>query len=246
MSQQNYPFIVLVLLCSLIAFSTFTTEIHADLEPHQIKTYKADVTGNGLEETIELKGELLSSESSYYREIWAEIKSIDSRKWRIPFQGGYEPHIEFLDLTHDFNNDILYQSETKHSLMTFKNGHIVEGELPKLHYIEANFLKDFKVEIKSSIDKQPIIEEVRNDAAKYVEQGVYNKQGALLQKEPLIIDDIDRFESVLISKSKGYGLKSYQAIKGIHEDDLIGKIEILWLYENDEWIILETKWVTAK
>ncbi len=45
-----------------------------------------------------------------------------------------------------------------------------------------------------------------------------------------------------ISDSQGYGLKSSQEIYGTNKDDSLGTIETLWYFEDEKWIILQTKW----
>lgn len=217
-----------------------------------ISDFEDDLTGDGQKEIMLLKGLLLSQERNYYQNIWVEITSKHSERWRIPFRGGYEPKIYLFDLNHDNIRDLFYQVTTNetdkintHYLYTLKNGSINEIPLPKQPYIKGQFINDFHVEIHLSVkdNNKPVFIDVEDQVQKYIKLGLYNKQGKLLNPRAVIINPISSYEPTLISKSKGYGLKSYQQISGAYRDDKLGIVETLWYYENGDWMILQNKWI---
>ncbi|WP_010647233.1 hypothetical protein [Oceanobacillus massiliensis] len=239
----------LFLLFMVIPTHTFAAEAP---DATLIETYQADVTGDGENETIQLKGKLFSPDASYYQDIWAEVTSSHDDSWRINYGGGYEPKLEFIDLNHDGIMDIFYQSPTGGSgglytsnLHTLAGGKSIEIELPEQAYITGRFEDDFLVTIEIIPDGKPIVMDVEDRKEDYIRLGIYDEKGKLLQPTPLMIDPIAFYEPVLISKSKGAGLKSYQQISGAYHADQLGTVETLWYYENGKWIILQTEWVPA-
>jgi len=244
-------FTILIFLL-LINDTTLIVVAEQTPDPALISNYEDDLTGDGQKEIILLKGDLLSLKRKYYQNIWVEITSKHSERWRIPFKNGYEPKIYLFDLNHDHVNDLFYRVTTNeadkintHYLYTLKNGLINEILLPKQPYIKGQFMNDFHIEIHLSIkeNNKPVFVNVEDQLHEYVKLGIYNKQGKLLKPRTVIINPISSYEPTHISKSKGYGLKSYQQISGAYPDDKLGIIETLWYYENGDWIVLKTDWI---
>ncbi|MEC5424876.1 hypothetical protein QGM71_15425 [Virgibacillus sp. C22-A2] len=242
--------IFLFILMSLFIYSP----VFAEVQPEEllINTYEADITGDGQNETIELIGVLFSQETKYYREVWADISSVHGGQWKIPYEGGYEPSLQFIDLNQDQITDIFYQSSTggsgglyNYHLHYLENEKLKELQLPEQRFIKGSFKDNFKVSIHVSPDKDPVELNVKDRAGEYLRLELYDKQGNLLKPTSVMIDPIAFFEPLLISKSKGYGLKSYQQISGAYHADRLGTVETLWYYENEEWIILQTEWVSS-
>ncbi len=218
-----------------------------------IKTYEEDVTGDGLKEIIELKGVLFSPDSTYYRDIVAIITSSENQVWEIPYMGGYEPTLTFIDLNHDKVNDIFFQSATggsgglyQYHLHTLIQNKLSEIPLPEQPFVKGKFLENFKVEVTISPDMEPAIVDVSNRADDYIRLGIYRKDGKLLKETSAMVDPIAFFEPKLISKSKGYGLKSYQQVSGAYHADQLGTIESLWYFDRDKWILLKTQWMPSE
>lgn len=221
-------------------------------EPALITTYEEDVTGDGQKEVIELKGVLFSEDTNYYRDIWADISSPHDGEWKISYGGGYEPEIQFVDVTHDDVNDLLYQSATggsgglyNYQLHTLRRGNLSKIPLPEQPHVRGEFQENFQVKLHIFPNHPPIPLNVEDRKEDYIRLGIYNEEGRLLEKTQVMVDPIAFFEPVLISESKGYGLKSYRQISGAYHADQLGTIETLWYYEDDEWIILQTDWVPS-
>ncbi|ASN07336.1 hypothetical protein CFK40_07860 [Virgibacillus necropolis] len=217
-----------------------------------IHTYKEDVTGDGQTDTILLKAIPFSNDSAYYQKIWAVIKDSHSKEWKIQYEGGYEPTLQFYDLNHDKITDIYYQSPTggsgglyNYQLNTLKNGKLKEIPLPTQRYVKGKFMDNFKAVLSLTPRSKEISINVKDRSEDYIRLGLYSENGDLLKPTTLMIDPIAFYEPVLISKSKGYGLKSYQQISGAYHADQLGTIETLWYYEKGKWIILTTEWVPS-
>ncbi len=249
---MKYFLFVIIFLSTAYLSIDHTAAFEAD-NATLIQTYQADVIGNGQNEEIKLMGKRLSDTTNYYKDIWIEIIGDQNKRWRVNYGGGYEPKLKFIDLNGDQISDILFQSaanknnELNHyQLNTLNNGQLNEIPLPEQLYIEGNFKNDYQIQVKISPRSKPIDMDVTNRAAMYVQQGIYNEKGKLLKSTPVLIDPIAVFDPFLISESKGYGLKSYKQIKGGNENDPLGTVETTWYFENNNWIILQSKWIQTK
>ncbi len=217
-----------------------------------IRTDNIDLNNDGSKEKIELKGILFSQDTKYYRDIWAEITDASGKVQKINYGGGYDTKIDYVDLNHDGAPDLLYKSATGGSgglytnrLHTVVSGEITEIPLPEQLSIKGTFKDNFIVEINISPTDNPIIINVENNKDDYIRLGIYDASGRLLTKTDVIIDPIAFFEPVLLDNNK-YALKSFQQINGAYRADQLGVVETIWFYEDGDWIILETNWVSKR
>lgn len=237
-----------VLLC--ISNLNMTVAANENGEPSFINSYEEDITGDGLREYFKLQGTLLSNKSNYYRDVWLNISSPFAKQWKISFNGGYDPSIQLIDLNQDNVFDLFYQiakdekkQQYDYQLYSLKNGDIHQIPLPEHHYIQGEFLRDFKISLQMNPKSKPIMIDVANKKNKYMKENIYDEDGKLIEKKRIIIHPISHLEPILISESKGYGLKSSQPISGLNDNDLLGRVETLWYFKNDKWIILTSDWV---
>lgn len=232
-----------ILACNYV---TFAENMIKEPAPQKINTYNKDITGDGMKEKIQLFGIPFTNDSDYYKDLFIEIKS-KNHEWRINYGGGFKPYLQFLDINHDGIKDIIYQSKKKENINHtqihyIKHGNIQNMGLPKQH-ITGNFKNDFKINIHLTPLEDPRTIDIKNNAEKYIDSGIYKKNGELKKKNTVIkIQPLTKYESMQISDSQGYGLKSSQEIYGTNKDDSLGTIETLWYFEDEKWIILQTKW----
>jgi|SRR5690625_3128370 len=245
-------FLTTIIICSIILFPGQSVMAQKAPETVEIDSLNEDVTGDGQNEKIVLKGTPFSAESNYYRDVWAEITNELDESWEIFYEGGYEPSLQLVDLNDDGIKDLFYQSASggsgglhHYQLSTLRNNELNEIPLPVQEYLEGAFDDSFIVIFRLSPSHKPTEIDVSNRAEEYTRLGIYDEEGKLLEQKSVLIDPIAFFESKLISKSKGYGLKSYQQINGAYHSDQLGTVETLWYFENGEWIILQTEWIPA-
>lgn len=236
---------------SIASMIMFILPIHIDAAESEallLAEYEVDVTGDGQVEDIKLYGVLFSPDAKFYKDIYATITSKEN-EWRINYPGGYDPVLEFIDLNHDDVPDIFYQSPTGGSgglynsqLDTLARGKLQTIALPKQEYVKGYFAQDFQAVIEIFPNEKPIVMNVERRKDDYIRLGIYDENGNLLRETTLMVDPIAFYEPVQISKSKGYGLKSYKQISGAYHADGLGVLETLWYYEDGKWIILKTEW----
>lgn len=234
---------------------SFTYFLHAESDVTTIERYSEDITGDGLKETIELKGILLSEDHNYYRKIWVDIHNEDGKEWKISYEGGYEPKLQLIDVNHDNIADLFYQSAKggsgglyNYNVHTLNNEKVTKIPLPKQQYLKGSFKDNFIVHIQLSPYQKPIEINVEDHKEDYIRLDLYDENGLLKSKAQtsVMIDPIAFFEPVFISKSKGYGLKSNQKISGAYHADQLGIVETLWYFDKGDWIILKTEWIRSE
>lgn len=245
------------LLILLTLTLTFAIPLSAASEPDnqktiEIATYHEDVTGDGQKEEIKLKGIRFGQDSNYFHNVWADIKGPQTKQWKIVYEGGYNPSLQFKDLNHDGVNDVLYQNtenETKalhhYQFNTLKDEKLEKIQVPESYTITGEFKQNFKASLLLDPSKDPIIIDIKDHAATHIQQGIYDKSGKLLRQKQLTVDPITYFEPTFISKSKGFGLKSYQQVNGYNHQDKLGSIRALWYYEDGKWIKLKQEFKSS-
>ena len=248
--MYNFRFTFIITLGFILLFSSYTSaEANEAPDEKVIKTYEEDVTGDGHKETILLYGTPLSNDSKYYNSIWATITFPDQSKAEISYKGGYQPELTFADMNQNSVNDIIFstiidqQNEfRKYYLHTIKRREPSEISLPAQKYLKGIYQDQYKVELQISPIDDPKIVNVESKAKQYINSGIYNEDGRLLQSISVHPQQFIEYEPVFLSSSKGYGLKSHQQINGINKADKLGEVETLWYYEGGKWIILHSKW----
>src|SRR5699024_7596860 len=125
------------------------------------------------------------------------------QNWQISYKGGYNPRLQFLNLTNSDVNDILFQSATSHKDSTYQyklhslnNKNLKNIKVPKQDYIKSTFKDNFKIEVTISPDQDPILTDIKNNANEYIDYGLYDESGTLLKSMSAQINDISLFEPV--------------------------------------------------
>ncbi|MFD1068233.1 hypothetical protein [Oceanobacillus locisalsi] len=236
---------------SLLLLTLFfaPAETAAQSDVHLIHTYEQDVTGDGENELLELKGKLFAPDGVYYQDIWVDISSPSTdNTWRINYGGGYDPVLQFADLTHNGVTDILYQSPTGGSgglytsqLNQWEKDDFIELPLPTEQPVKGEFMDGFKVSVQLLPKEDPIILDVSGQKEEYIRLKLYDDQGQLLEPTTLMIDPVAFFEVMEVESEQQEGLKSFQQISGAYHADQIGTVESVWIYDKkDKWILLDT------
>ncbi|HEX6594469.1 MAG TPA: hypothetical protein VF095_07755 [Bacillota bacterium] len=237
------PFLMFVLVTQ-----TNAREKNEVDEFKQLARFEEDITGDGMKETIELKA--ISLSDTYYKDVKVVITTTEQKRWEIPYQGGYEPSLQLIDLNNDETSELFFQSAThpnghsyKYYVHSLKDGNLTEIELPTTQGTKGTFIDGFKAELQLTPHSNPIIIDLQERSKDYIRRHFYNKKGTIIKDIPVIVHPITSFEPLFIRNNKGYSLKSYQQVSdGVHQ---IGMIETLWYNENNRWIILKTKWIPS-
>ena len=241
--QKNIRFIMIILLMIGTPLSIVNA---SDTDSSLIDSYEDDITGDGFRENIKMEGRLLSENSSFYQKIWIDVQNKFKKQWSISLQNGYDPKLTLIDFNHDQTFDLFYEikkdnDQYSYQLYTLKSNKVKSLPIPKRLYTQGEFADDFKVNIRLDPHKNSNSIDMKDKKSHYIQKGIYDEDGNLLKNVETQIDPISKLEPVLISKSKGYGLKSVQKINGAEKDDVIGTLETLWHLKKDKWIIVKSE-----
>ncbi|RIW38368.1 hypothetical protein D3H55_02180 [Bacillus salacetis] len=212
-----------------------------------IVTYEEDVTGDNKKDKITLWGKPFEPGALFYKEIWAEITS-EKKEFRIDYEGGYEPQIEFADLNHDGVKDLLESSATggsgglyNYSLYTLADYEKKDIGMPPALSMDAHFENDYKGLITFNDTNESFTVDLSGRKEDYDRLGIY-QDGKLNEPMEMMVIPYAMFEPVNIRGEKGKGLKGVQRISGAYQADAVGNVYSYWYYENGQWDLKDIQW----
>jgi hypothetical protein len=212
---------------------------------------KEDVSGDGKEDSIILKGIPYEEGASYLKEIFLQIKGSNGKSDQVELEGGYEPDVTFVDLDHDGIEDMLISipaggsgGMTNYSLFTYKDFQLKNITPPDPLTITSQFLDRYQASITIENTGQSYNFDLKNRKKDYDRLGIY-QNGRLNEPRELMVDPFSTLKPVKLMENS-YGLKAIQSISGAYHADGIAFIESTWNYENGKWNLLDTKVMERK
>jgi hypothetical protein len=233
---------------SLHAIAGNFAEEHTQRNVLAITTYEEDVTGDKEEDKITLWGRPFEPGSLFYKEIWAEIETSEEGKFRIDYEAGYEPEIQFFDLNHDGVKDLLESSATggsgglyNYSLYTLADNIKDEIGMPPALSINAYFENDYKGVITFNDTNESFTVDLGSRKEDYDRLGIY-QDGKLNEPTEMMVIPYAMFEPVEIKGKEGLGLRGVQEISGAYHADGVGNVYSYWYYANEAWELVDIEW----
>lgn len=233
----------------LLIVMTGIVNVFADEEERKIEILsenKVDVTGNGQEDTVLIKGERFEEGANYFKNLYVVIDASNGKKYKIDLEGGYDPTIEFADLNGDGVKDLFITVPTGGSgglsnyyLYTLKDFVLTDITVPSPLVIQSQFLDGYKAKITIEETKKTYKFNLKDRAKDYERLGLYNN-GKLNEPTELMVDP---FGLLTVTPVKGnkLGLKGVQRISGAYHADGIADVESTWFYQKGQWKLLDTK-----
>lgn len=241
----------LLFLFSLFFFMSMTaiTGVYAVDEGDKkelIETFEADVTGDGIKETISVEGVPFQKDDPLLKKVYIQIENQKGEKQRIGFEGGADPKIILEDFNQDGISDILISLSTSGSggvsnyyLYTLKDFQVTDLGVPEPLVVQSEFVNGYKAKIQIENNKKTYKFNLKDRAEEYEQSGLYY-EGKLNEPTELMVDSFNRLEPVQI-KGKKVGLKGNQTISGAFHADVIGNLDSTWIFENNGWKLVNTK-----
>lgn len=237
--------ILLASSVALVVFLTAFTGVYAFEEKMKLVTISedsADITGDGENETIMLKGVPYQDENSYLKEIFIEVQASNDRTFKIPLESGSKASLELVDLNHDGLKDLFVNVDTGGSggivanyLYSIRNFSLTNLTVPDPLEVESSFLNGYKAKIKIKATGMHYLFNLM-DRNKYYEQlGLYHN-GKLNEPTELDVNPYSTLIPVMIS-NQNYGLKGIQRVTGLANADTIAYIESLWVMKKGKWLL---------
>ena len=225
----------------LLSLSAITS-VYAIEEKARVVTIsenEADITGDGKNEVIYLKGIPYQDEDSYLKTVYVEITGSNGKMYKIPLEGGSKAALQLEDLNNDGVKDLLASVLTGgsggitnnflFSLKDFKNTQLT---IPDPLEVESGFLNGYKAEIKIEETGKSYLFNLKDRKKYYNNLGLYYN-GRLNEPTELTVNPYSTLKPIFI---KGVmGLKGVQRVTGIANADTIAIIESLWVIKGGQW-----------
>lgn len=205
-----------------------------------ISEKKADISGDGIDETISLKGIPYQDEDSYLKQIYIEVSSADGKTYKIPFEGGSKASFQLVDLNHDGVKDIFSNVLTGGSggitinyLYTLKDFSLTNLLIPDPLEAESRFVNGYKAEIILSSTGKRYLFDLKDRTKYYNKLGLF-RHGKLNEPTELTVNPFSSLKPVVIDGGQ-LGLAGVQRVTGIANADTIAYIKSYWLYKDGKW-----------
>lgn len=220
--------------------------VEEDKKPEVISKNKEDITGDGEQETIYLKGSFFEENNSFYKNIHIEIKNNGGEEKKIDLEEGTKPSITLKDFNEDGVKDLFISVETGGSgglsnyyLYTLKDNKISNLSVPEPLVIQSQFLNGYKAKINIENNHKSHKFNLKSRSEDYENTGLYY-QGKLNEPTELMIHTYSNLEPIKLKGGK-LGLKGTQMISGAYNADVIGRVESTWKLKEGKWALVKTK-----
>jgi len=216
-----------------------------------ISKEKIDVTGDGKEETIYIKGIPFEEGAIFLKTIYLQVFLANGSEYKVELEGGYEPKIQFEDLNHDRVKEMFVSVTTggsgglsNHYLYTIKDDKLVDIGIPEPLVIQSEFLNGYKANMMIENTNESYQFDLRNRAKDYERLGLYHN-GKLNESAELMVLPFGTLKPIKVAGNK-IGLKGSQRVSGAYNADAIAYVESSWLFENGTWKLLDTNVLELK
>ncbi|WP_423802347.1 hypothetical protein [Neobacillus sp. SAB-20_R2A] len=212
-----------------------------------ISKEEEDITGDGKNEVIQLKGEpYQDDENSYLKEIFIEINTSDGKTTTIPLESGAKAALQLADINHDSVKDVFATVYTGGSggivdtfLYTLKDFQKKDLTASEPLDMETHFLDGYKAEIKINATGKSYLFDLRDRKDYYKKMGLYRK-GKLNEPTELMVNPFNSLEPIQLDGGK-LGLKGIQRVTGIANADTIAFVESIWTYSDGKWKLVKVE-----
>jgi len=234
---------LLVIISFFLVSLTTITGVYAIEEKTKtvtISKQEADLTGDGQNETVFLKGVPDQHNESHLQNITIEISASNGRTYNLPLESGSKASLKLVDLNHDGVKDLfanILTNETEGTinsyLYTLKNFVRTELTVPEPLEMDAKFKNGYKAELKITDTGKTYLFDLKGRREYYKKLGFYYR-GKLNEPTELSVNTYNNVEPVQIDKHR-IGLKGQQKVTGIANADIIALVESVWYYDGGHW-----------
>lgn len=236
-----------LLVASTIFLMSVTAIVNANERDHTvtISKHESDVTGDGINETIELKGIPYENDEGYLKEIFIDIFTSDDKQYQIPLESGAKASLKLVDLNQDGVKDLFSNvltgengSMTLNYLHTLKGSTIKELVIPEPLEIASSFENGYKAKITIDQIGKTYVFDLKDRKKYYKKLGLYYK-GRLNEPTELTVNSFTHLKPIRLNDGK-IGLKGIQRVTGISNGDNVAYVESSYKYENKQWSLIQT------
>jgi hypothetical protein len=240
--------ILLVFTSFFLMSLTAITGVYAIEETTKIVTLSnelADITGDGKEENIYLKGVPYQKEDSFLERIYIEIAASNGNTYTIPLESGSKASLQLVDLNQDGLKDLFASVLTEgsegivnnfsYSIKDFIQTNIA---VPEPLEMDSHFIKGYKAEIKVTKTGKSYVFDLKDRKQYYKKLGLYYKEN-LNEPTELAVNPFSRLQPIRLTGNK-VGLIGEQRVTGISNADIIALVKSTWSYDKGHWKLIST------
>jgi hypothetical protein len=245
MKKELLLVIVLFFLISLTAI-TGVYAIGENTKVITISEEKADISGDGIDEVILLKGVPYQEDDSFLRRIYIEVAGSNRKLYTIPLESGSKASLQLVDLNNDGMKEIFSTVQTGgsggiviNSISSLKNFIYTDLPLPEPLEMNTKFLDGYKAEIKLVQTGKSYKFNLRDRMNYYKKLGFYFK-GKLNEPAELTVNSYSELKPVQLDNGN-IGLKGLQRVTGVANADTIALVESTWNYDRGHWNLISTE-----
>jgi hypothetical protein len=234
-----------IVACFFISLTAITGvyAIEKSKETVTLSKEVLDITGDGKNDVIELKGMPNQEEDSFLKKIYVEVAASNEKNYTISLESGTKASLQLIDLNNDGVKDLLSsvlaeenEGTVYNFLYTLKDFMITKLEVPEPLEMESHFLNNYKAEIKIAQTGKSYLFDLKDRKDYYKKLGVYYK-GKLNEPTELTVNTFSSLQPVDLPGEKK-GLKGIQRVTGIANGDGIAVVESTWMFANGQWRLL--------
>jgi uncharacterized membrane protein len=214
----------------------------------------ADVTGDGLSDTVFLIGAKDTASAAYSRETLLAIQDPSIPRLETfppgPITGGYEGGLVLGDFNCDGVADILAAlptggsgGMTNYCVLSFKSRFpsvvFEQEELSRGARFSVTFQDGFAVSVFNAELLTTTRLSLRPSAQEYVEVGVYSEAGELLKKTTGLANPYSLLHARDIDGDDCLELIGFQRIWGLYHADTLGYARSVWDWSGEGWVLAD-------
>ncbi|MEH7087029.1 hypothetical protein V7139_30630 [Neobacillus drentensis] len=244
MKKEMLLVIVSFFLMSLTAI-TGVYAIEETTKTITISNENADITGDGKEEEIILKGVPYQKEEGFLEKIYIEISASNGKKYTFPLESGAKAALELVDLNNDGVKDLFAsvlkggnEQIVQNYSYSIRNFEQTKLNLPEPLEMDSHFLHGYKAEIKLAKTGKSYLFDLKDRKKYYKKLGLYY-HGKLNEPTELTVNPFSTLQPIPVENNQ-VGLLGEQRITGIANADVIASVESTWVYDHGQWKLVRT------
>jgi hypothetical protein len=206
---------------------------------------ETDITGDGQNEIISLKGVPYQDKDSFLKKIYIDISASNGKTFHFPLESGSKASLQLVDLNHDGVKDIFANvltggsgKITINNLYSLKDFILTNLTVPEPLEVESRYVDGYKATINIKETGKTYMFDLMDRKKYYEKLGVYH-YGKLNEPTELTVNPYSTLIPVHI-KGEEMGLKGIQKISGIANADTIAYVETFWSNEKGKWTLVNT------
>ena len=231
--------------CFFISLTAITGvyAIEKSKETVTLSKQEMDITGDGKDDVILLKGVPYDEENSFLKRIYLEVAASNEKTYTLSLESGSKASVQLIDLNNDGVKDLFTSVLSEENegtvfnlIYSLKDFVVTKLAVPEPLEMESHFLNNFKAEIRLAQSGKSYIFNLKDRKNYYRKMGVYYK-GKLNEPTELTVNTFSSLNPVTL-EGEIKGLKGIQRVTGIANGDTIALVESTWIFDNGHWRLL--------